>query len=88
MSFVTQPLPKWVMHRYSKLWASFGEKEFHRKDAFSRLNNDGMTNVILSNLKKACWLEVKLDPDDGRKRLYRLKNPDIAVIEISKEEEK
>lgn len=80
---MTQPLPKWVMQRYSRLWASFGSNEFQHKDAFSALKYDEMTSVVLSNLKRAGWLEVKLAHNDGRKRIYCLKNPEAAVKEIS-----
>ena len=80
---MTQPLPKWVIQRYSRLWVSFGINEFQHKDALCTLNNDKMTSVILSNLKKAGWLDVRLAYDDGRKRVYRLKNPETAIRELA-----
>ena len=47
--------------------------------------DDGrMVSVILSEMRKAGWLEVRLDPEDARKRLYKLKAPDEVVKEIAK----
>jgi len=43
-----------------------------------------MISIILSDLKKAGWLEVRLDPNDSRKRLYKLISPEDALKEIAK----
>jgi len=43
-----------------------------------------MISIILSDLKKAGWLEVRLDPNDSRKRLYKLIGPEDALKEIAK----
>ena len=49
------------------------------------LPDDGrMVSVILSEMRKAGWLEVRLDPEDARKRLYKLKAPDEVVKETAK----
>ena len=74
---VTQ-LPKWLRNRYSLLWNSFQGKEFHREDATRLLDeknkdDEKTTGAVLSELKKAGWLEIKLDPEDARKSLYQLK---------------
>ena len=54
------PLPKWIMKAYSKLWIKFKNKEFNHEDASMTLNDDKMISIILSDLKKAGWLEVRL----------------------------
>ncbi|MBI5229625.1 hypothetical protein HY991_05925 [Candidatus Micrarchaeota archaeon] len=79
---MTEPLPKWIMRRYSLLWNAFGDKEFSREDAFKAWNNDSMANVVLSALRRAGWLEVDFDPGDARKRVYRLKSPEESVREM------
>jgi len=43
-----------------------------------------MISIILSDLKKASWLEVRLSLNDSRKRLYKLIIPEKALKEIGK----
>ena len=84
---MAEPLPKWLMQRYSVLWVKFRDKEFNHKQATETLPDNGrMVSVILSDMRKAGWLEIKLDPNDARKRLYKLKSPEEAVKEIAKGE--
>ena len=76
----TKPLPKWIMFRYAKLWNTFDSKEFNFEEAEKILNIDKQVlSVLLSDLKKNGWLEVSLCQDDSRKRIYRLKSPEMAV---------
>lgn len=79
---MTKPLPKWIMYRYSVLWNKFGDKEFGHNDAFKVLNKDKMLSIVLSELRQNGWLEMKLDPKDARKRIYKLKNPEQIVKEM------
>jgi len=79
---MTRPLPKWLMLRYSILWNRLTDSEFNRETAFQTLNCDRMISLALSELRQAGWLEVKLDPTDGRKRVYRLKSPNQVVNEM------
>ena len=83
---MTKPLPKWIMYRYSVLWNKFGDKEFSHNDAFKTLNKDKMVSITLSELRQNGWLEMKLDPNDARKRVYKLKSPDQAIKEMEKDE--
>ena len=80
---MTKPLPKWIMQRYSILWNRFHEKEFDYDGASKILKKDIMLSITLSSLKKAGWLELRLDVDDARKRIYRLKNPEQCVKEMA-----
>ena len=41
-------------------------------------------SVLLSDLKKNGWLEVSLSQEDSRKRLYKLKSPEIAIQSMEK----
>ncbi len=82
---MVKPLPKWIMQRYSALWNKFKDKEFNHDEAFKTLNKDKMLSIVLSELRQAGWLEMKLDPDDARKRIYKLKSPEQAVKEMGGE---
>jgi len=79
-----KPLPKWLMHRYSKLWNKFKNEEFGHEDAFKELNekDDNLISVVLSQLRKHGWLTINLDPNDSRKRIYKLKSPEDATREM------
>ena len=82
------PLPKWLMKRYSLLWQKFGDREFQHSEACRALQDDReFVSLILSDLKKAQWLEVRINPRDSRKRVYRLISPEEAVKGMGKEKE-
>lgn len=79
---MVEPLPKWIMQRYSALWNKFSDKEFNYEEAFETLNKDKMLSIVLSELRRTGWLEMKLSPEDARKRIYKLKSPEQAVKEM------
>lgn len=81
---MTKPLPKWLMERYSILWKKFKENEFEHDDASEILKEekDRLVSVVLSELKKHGWITIKLHPEDSRKRIYKLKNPENAIETI------
>ena len=83
---MAEPLPRWIMKRYSVLWNKFKSKEFTHKKATEVLNekDERIVSLFLSDLKKYGWLEVGLDPNDSRIRLYKLKEPNSAVKEMEK----
>ena len=78
-------LPEWIMQRYAKLWNKFKDKEFTREQAEKILKNDNAVAVFLSDLRKAGWVDIKMDEKDLRKSIYKLKNPEKAIIEEIKE---
>lgn len=82
---MVEHLPEWVMRRYSKLWLKFKDKDFIKSDAEKVLSNDSSLAVLLSDLKKAGWLEMKMSEKDGRKTIYKLKNPIDTITELIKE---
>ena len=84
---MAEPLPRWIMKRYSILWNKFKNKEFTHKQATEALKekDERIVSLFLSDLKKYGWLEVRLDPNDSRIRLYKLKSPEEAVKEMIKE---
>lgn len=79
----TEPLPRWIMERYSKLWVNFRNSDFTFDDAKKILSRDNVISLTLSQLRKSGWLEAKLSAEDARKRVYRLKSPEEAVARIS-----
>ena len=83
---MVEHIPKWVMQRYSKLWSKFGEKLFSYDAIEELLGEDNrLISVFLSELKKAGWVSIQLDPKDARKRIYKLINPKKAIEEEIKE---
>ena len=78
-------LPEWIMMRYAKLWLRFKEKEFTIKQAKKVLKKDKALSVFLSEVRKSGWIEIRLDKDDARRTVYKLKNPNIAILEEIKE---
>jgi len=81
---MVEPLPRWIMKRYSILWNRFKDKEFTHKQATEVLKekDQRVVSLFLSDLKKYGWLEVRLNPKDSRIRLYKLKDPEEAVKEM------
>lgn len=67
------------MRRYLILWKELDEQEFdvdlaHKiLSKMSKPDDRRVVTLFLSELRKAGWLVVKFDPDDARKRIYRLK---------------
>jgi hypothetical protein len=79
------PLPKWLMKRYSLLWSEKQGKSFDYDAARKIMRTSvSLTSVILSELRKAEWLQVEIDPEDTRKRIYVLTNPTKVVESIAK----
>lgn len=72
---MTEPIPKWIQRRYATLWQKFAENEFSYDQAVFILKDSKGINMFLSDLKKAGWIEIKLDPKDSRRRIYSLKSP-------------
>lgn len=72
-------LPKWIMKRYLILWKELEDTEFDLDLAHrillktSKPDDKRVVALFLSELRKAGWLIVKFDPEDARKRIYKLK---------------
>ena len=81
---MTIPLPKWIQTRYALLWNKFKDEEFDFTQAEKTIKGDSGVHVCLSELKKSGWLSIRLDSDDSRKRIYRLKKPERAIVELAK----
>ncbi len=80
---MTNPVPRWIMLRYALLWSRFKDKSFNHEQAVKTLRDKHeVVSVFLSELKKNDWVEVTLNPRDTRMRLYKLKEPNQAVLEM------
>jgi len=79
---MTQPLPKWIQTRYATLWNKFKDKEFTFEQAGKAIKNNKGINVFFSDLRKSGWIEVSLDTEDSRKRVYKLVNPEKAIEQL------
>ncbi len=85
-------LPEWIRTRYNVLWQVFHNKEFRPEDIAKVLKEKNLDEleglpVFVSELKKAGWLTVKLDPKDSRKRIYQLKAQQEVLEEAFKIDE-
>ena len=79
-------LPAWLEKRYRVLWEASHESPFRFEDASKILkekmhDSEEQINVILSELRKKGWLEVEFDPEDARKRIYKLKSSEEIISE-------
>jgi type I restriction enzyme M protein len=78
----SEPLPKWMMVRYAMLWKKNKDKPFTMQDAASLIKEDEkVLAVLFSRLSKMGWLIAEFDPEDRRKRIYKLKEPE-KVVEV------
>ena len=79
-------LPSWLERRYEKLWDAFQDLSFRFDDASKILkdkmkDSEDQINVILSVLRKRGRIEVDFDPDDARKRIYKLRSAEEIISE-------
>ena len=83
---MANPIPKWVMVRYSKLWKKFESNpvSYEQIEKVLTIDDKRVISVFLSDLKKAGWIDIGLDKEDTRKRIYTLKSPELIVKEIAK----
>ncbi len=81
---MVEALPKWVMERYARLWRKFKKKSFSHEDASKFLKEPKQTtlSLVIAELKKSGWIKIGLDPNDSRKRLYKLKDPEQVIMEM------
>ena len=80
-------IPRWLESRYESLWGAFEGSPFRFEDAVNVLkekheDDENEVNVILSELRKRGWLVVELDPEDARKRIYKLKSKEEIISKI------
>jgi len=77
---------KWIDKRYEILWSTFRSSKFRAEEAASVLEekiheSKDQVNVVLSELRKSGMLDVDFDPEDARKRIYKLKSREEIITE-------
>ncbi len=85
-------LPTWIETKYKILWEEFKDREFTydeaeralREKVSEKASMEGVL-VLLSELRKAGWLKVFFDPEDARRRLYKLKSKEEILKESVQE---
>ncbi len=67
-------LPDWILNDYIKLRAYFGEKPFRVEEAVHVLERPiDSVNTLLSILRRHNLINVGLDPENPKKRIYSLR---------------
>lgn len=80
---MVDPVGKWLLVRYAKLWNNFGRKEFDFGQVTDILDeNSKKVGAVLNQLYKKGWVNRKTNPKDKRKRLYTLKPPEKIIGEL------
>ncbi len=79
-------LPKWLDKRFGILWQGNHENPFRFEDASHILkdklhDSEDQVNVFLSELRKRRLVKVEFDPEDARKRIYRLQSIEKLISE-------
>lgn len=82
-------LAKWLNRRYLVMAKHYGTKKFGFDDASKFLkrnfnDSDQIVSLVLSEFKKAGWINIEIDPEDSRKRIYSLvmMYNDVALNEL------
>ena len=82
---VIKPLPRWLQKRYAVLWEKLKDKPFDFETAQKILKDKReVLNVVLSQMRKDGWLEVSFNPQDARKKIYKLIPLEKAYKELAK----
>jgi hypothetical protein len=76
-----------VQERVSRLWNEYpNDSEKLSFDmiekVLSPMDKKTTINVFLNELKKAEWIEVIPSKEDARKKIYKLKEPNILMKEL------
>jgi len=79
-------LPKNLLEKFARLYAEKGTSEFRFQEAEEILGETGKyVGQILPNLVKAGWLEKKVDPEDHRRKIYRIIDPNRVLQRLGQE---
>ncbi|MGH7908744.1 MAG: hypothetical protein ACRENW_02715 [Thermodesulfobacteriota bacterium] len=79
-------IPSWLERRYNFLWEKYQDGNFRFEDAAKILkdkiqDSEDQINVFLSELRKKGLLKVEFNPEDARKRIYKLESRDRLITE-------
>lgn len=79
-------LPNWLGKRYEILREALNDSPFRFEDAARVLkekmqDSEDQINVFLSELRKRGLIQVEFDPEDARKRIYKLESKERKISE-------
>ena len=85
-------LPKWILKRYLHLFKHFQTKSFTFEQAEAALRDEfedskPIVSLVLSQLRRAHWLQASINAEDARKRNYTLCLPENVFKKYISEEE-
>ena len=73
-------LPRNLLEKFARLYAEKGTSEFRFQEAEEILGEtEKYVGQILPNLVRAGWLEKKVDPEDNRRKIYRIVDPNKTL---------
>jgi len=79
-------LPRNLLEKFARLYAEKGTSEFRFQEAEEILGEtEKYVGQILPSLVKAGWLEKKVDPEDSRRKIYRVVDPNITLRRLGQE---
>ena len=81
---MAETIANWLLQRYAMLFRKYRDNEFTFKEAKKTIKEEDKVyaSMVLSELRKAGWIEIKINPDDARKRIYKLVMPETAIENI------
>ncbi|NLE26529.1 MarR family transcriptional regulator [Methanoculleus horonobensis] len=79
-------LPRNLLEKFARLYAERGTSEFRFQEAEEILGEtEKYVGQILPNLVRAGWLEKKVDPEDSRRKIYRVVDPNRILQRLGQE---
>lgn len=76
-------IPKWLHRRFILLRTHFGNRKFTFQEALDFLQEDSrIINLLLAGLRNYGWLTSEKDPENKRRRYYKLKTIDKVYEEL------
>ena len=81
---VQTKLPQWLENKYTLLFDKLKSANFTMEHAESILHGSDLDKVkgvavVLSELRKAGWIDLQPNPEDARKSIYRLKSKEEII---------
>lgn len=77
---MVESIPKNLQEKLAIIFVAKGTEEFCFDDVGELLGyTRSYMGQFLSKLVKAGWIEKRVDPSDGRRKIYRIINPDDTL---------
>lgn len=83
---MVEPIPKNLQKKISLLYYKYKNEKFTFQEAMDTLGqNNRYTGQILPSLEKAGWIDKKRNSEDGRRRIYQIKDFNEVFCEMGQE---